>query len=287
MRAPLRLLLAAALSLLLAGWFGVTYREALPHLPWSTWHLSDFVGPACLLLLSHLLRAARLHAELRSLSFAASWRLLAYHTFWVNLLPMRSGELALPLLLHRNHQIPLMRATATLLWLRAQDLLVLLLLAILLWPGLSLAVRGVALAALAAFLLLLPLWFKIALSLPFPWLGKLVSALQIAIAQSHSVWHWTIANWCVKIAGVGWLLATLLSVGWAEGLSGALAGEWAAIQPVQGIAGFGPYEAAVAALLHSAYDVPVEAAAIAGLAAHLLLLAVSSLMAFFALIGKS
>lgn len=286
MSRTLRVGVALAVTAGLAAWFFHQYHDAVTTAPWQQWNLRDFAGPALLIVASHLLRAARLHAEMRALSFAACWRLLAYHTFWVNILPMRSGEMALPLLLARHHQVPLVRATATLLWLRVQDLMVLILLAAILWPELPWFARLGIVALLVVALLLLPFWLALAERLHWPWLERFIAALRIAITHSHPVWHWTIANWCVKIAAVGWLLAALLPLDGFAALGGALAGELAAIQPVQGIAGFGPYEAAVAALCQTFYAIPLASGVVAGFAAHLLLLAVSTLMAFLAWIGN-
>jgi uncharacterized membrane protein YbhN (UPF0104 family) len=62
-------------------------------------------------------------------------------------------------------------------------------------------------------------------------------------------WLWTIANWSVKLAAQAYLLAVLLGTSMNTGAAGALGAELAAILPVQGVAGFGTYEAGAAAAL--------------------------------------
>ena len=62
-------------------------------------------------------------------------RVILMHNAAVNLLPMRAGELSFPWLASRELGMPVSRAIACLLWMRMQDLAVLLLLGLLVWPG--------------------------------------------------------------------------------------------------------------------------------------------------------
>lgn len=283
-RKSARALAAALVTALFIGWGCYLLGDPLAAAPWQNWQASAFLLPALLLVVSHALRALRLAAEFRGeLGWVAAWQLLSWHTFLVNLLPLRSGELALPLLLNRQHQIPLLRAAATLIWLRTQDLLVLVALAALLWPGLSPPWRAVLLMLLPTVVLLLPLALRLAEPIPWPPVQRLAAALALAIAQTRFVWHWTIANWCVKIAAVALLFAQLLpeSPPVPVSLFAALTGELGAIQPVQGVAGIGPYEAAAAAALASA-TLPLAQGVTVAVAAHALLLAISALMALLA-----
>jgi hypothetical protein len=75
----------------------------------------------------------------------------------------------------------------------------------------------------------------------------------VALAESarHARigWLWTLANWSIKLAVQAWLLAQILSAPLAAAGAGALGAELAAILPIQGVAGFGSYEAGAAAAM--------------------------------------
>ncbi|MCX7945804.1 MAG: lysylphosphatidylglycerol synthase domain-containing protein [Hydrogenophilus sp.] len=284
-RSLLRLFPAIAIT---AAALFLAYPLLLPHLatrPWQHWSFSAFLPPLLFLFLSHATRALRLAVELPELPLSAVWKLLAWHTFAVNILPFRTGELTLPLLLHHRHHLSLSRSTATLLWLRLQDLTVLTALAILLWPTLPLSLK-------IPLLLLLPLLFHLVhLALrslarrSLPLLAPLLAALAAAAAATRGVWHWTLLSWSLKIAALALLLGALLHQSPLAVAIAAVGGEFAAIQPLQGIAGFGPYEAAVAALLLP-LGVPLAAALTAALAAHLLLLFTSAFLALLAALHR-
>ena len=279
-----RLLLALFVTALSLFWWWYAFGEALATVPWAQWEPTAFLGPLILIILSHALRALRLAAEFRDrITLWQAWRLLAWHTFLVNLLPLRSGELALPLLLHRRHCVALMRAAATLIWLRLQDLTVLAGLLLLFWPGLLWPWRLGLLLFLAVGVLLLPLFIPLANHLPWSVGRRMAAALALAIDETRFVWHWTIANWCVKIAAVALLFSALLAEppAFPALCFAALAGELGAIQPLQGVAGVGPYEGAVAGAL-ALSAVPLANGIAVALAAHGLLFGVSALMALLA-----
>jgi hypothetical protein len=128
-------------------------------------------------------------------------------------------------------------------------------LAILVWPGLPLLLRTAGISALIGFAWYLPRWAR----QPHNWdtggsalsarLGKLRDAFAESTKHARYGWVWTIANWSVKLAVQAWLLAALLPASAAVGAAGALGAELAAILPIQGVAGFGTYEAGAAAAL--------------------------------------
>ncbi len=87
-------------------------------------------------------------------------------------------------------------------------------------------------------------------------------------------WLWTVANWTVKLAAQAGLLSALIPAAVNVGAAGALGAELAAILPVQGVAGFGTYEAgAAAAMLPS--GVALAAGLQVALALHLFVIACS------------
>jgi uncharacterized membrane protein YbhN (UPF0104 family) len=207
--------------------------------------------------LSYLLRAARIYDEFRHDAgnrFAACLRIVLMHNAAVNIVPFRGGEAAFPMLLGKLFGTPLTRALASLFWFRLQDALIVAMAAAAVWPGLPPPLRLLCLAALLAFAWALPRWAR----RPHTWaergaLARRLAALRDAFAASaqHARlgWLWTVANWSVKLTAQAWLLSALLGTGMDTGAAGALGAELAAVLPIQGVAGFGTYEAGAAAAL--------------------------------------
>lgn len=206
---------------------------------------------------SYLLRAVRVYDEFRFEArgrFSSCLRIVLIHNAMVNIVPFRGGEAAFPVLLRSTFGTPLRRAIGSLFWFRLQDALVVAVLAVLIWPGLPLLVRIAGIGALIGFAWYLPRWAR----QPHNWeagsalsakLGKLRDAFAESTKHARYGWVWTIANWSVKLAVQAWLLAALLPATAAIGAAGALGAELAAILPIQGVAGFGTYEAGAAAAL--------------------------------------
>ena len=230
---------------------------------------------------SYVLRAARVHDEFAAdtgARFTAILRLTLLHNASINILPFRSGEATFPLLLNRWFGVPGTRAIVALLWLRIQDAFVVLALAAFVWPGLTTGLRILWVAAVIA-----AAWAIPARAGSHPELevraGKFaatVHRIREALAEStrhHGRgWLWTIANWSVKLAAQAWLLGALLGKPILTGLSGALGVELAAILPIQGVAGFGTYEAGGAALL-APHGIAFATGLNAALALHLFVIA--------------
>ncbi|NSL54782.1 lysylphosphatidylglycerol synthase transmembrane domain-containing protein [Uliginosibacterium aquaticum] len=232
---------------------------------------------------SYLLRAARVHdefAEETGARFAAILRLTLLHNASINILPFRSGEATFPILLSRWFGVPTTRAVVALLWLRIQDAFVVLALAAFIWPDLHPALRALWIAAVIFAAWLIPAWAARHPEIEAK-AGKLASTVhrvRTALAEStrhHGRgWLWTLANWSVKLAAQAWLLAALVQAGLLTGLAGALGVELAAILPIQGVAGFGTYEAGGAALL-APHGIPFAAGLNAALVLHLFVIACS------------
>lgn len=229
---------------------------------------------------SYLLRALRVYDEFRGSAhgrFGACLRIVLIHNAMVNVVPFRGGEAAFPVLLGRTFGTPLPRAIASLFWFRLQDALVVAIVAALVWPGLPLPLRIGGILCLIAAAWFLPRWAR----RPHDWdarsaftarLARLRDAFAESAAHARYGWLWTVANWTVKLAAQAWLLAALLTAPLAVGASGALGAELAAILPIQGVAGFGTYEAgAAAALLPAGID--IAAGLRAALALHLFVIA--------------
>lgn len=221
--------------------------------------------PAVLgLFASYALRALRIWDEFRhdtALNYLDCLRLMLIHNAFVNLLPLRSGELAFPILLKRHAGIDYARSTGSLLWWRLQDISLLLGIAALTWPELHPAIRALVLAGWFALLFAGTGYarrYQARLHAPFgsrPEMpttnvfAKLLVALAQATHASRRGWLWTIANWSVKLVAQAILLAALLPAGLRVAAVGVLGAEAAAVLPVQGLAGFGSFEAGAAAAL--------------------------------------
>lgn len=269
-------LLAVALSIALLAWLASNghwraLADSFAHLPASVLALAGLGFAA-----SYLLRALRVFDEFRSDArgrFAACLRIVLIHNAMVNVVPFRGGEAAFPLLLCQTFGTPVARAVASLFWFRLQDALVVGIVAAAVWPGVPLALRATGALGLILFALALPRWARAR----HDWaergafaakLGKLRDAFAASTRHARFGWLWTIANWSVKLASQSLLLAAVLGASLGTGAAGALGAELAAILPIQGVAGFGTYEAgAAAALLPSGID--FEEGLRAALALHL------------------
>lgn len=266
-RSRLKLVLTWVVGFGLLGWLLqhvplAQAKEALMRPSASTWGLT--LGG---LLLSYGLRGARLQVVLDLDNHQAPprrWlglrtdalRVILMHNAAVNLLPMRAGELSFPWLASRELGYPVARAVACLLWMRLQDVTVLVALGIVLWPGLAWPWRATVLAAIVLgwvlLLALLRAWDRqhpSDASVPAGFLGRWLNKLRHALLESAhhrmAAWLLTLSNWVVKLAAGAALLSTIADVRLAVAWSGALGGELAAIVPLQGPAGFGTYEAGV------------------------------------------
>lgn len=194
---------------------------------------------------THALRATRLCAEWGpriGLRFAAAWRLQVLHNAAVNTLPMRAGEAGYAWLLHRDHGVRLSESLPSLVWLRVQDALMLLAWTWLLLAPLPLGLRAVLLAlAIAAAARWAPAVLR-AMARRLP--RKLAEALAARRGGIRS-WLCSAGNWSLKLVAVAALLLPLGGLSVSAAMHGALAGELAALLPIQGPAGLGTYEAGV------------------------------------------
>jgi uncharacterized membrane protein YbhN (UPF0104 family) len=197
-------------------------------------------------LLSFVFRALRFQSEWKKfgqISLGSALRLTFVHNAAVVLVPFRVGELGYPVLVRQLLSVSWQHCIRSLLWLRFQDGMVLLLLAFLLLPIVSLELRiACLLTGLGASVILKPWWIRILRSRHF-----LVRQLRAFLHQRSDAWgwFWSVANWTVKLFVVGLLLQTLTGLLAMQTLRGALTGELSALLPLTGPAGFGTYEAGV------------------------------------------
>ena len=238
--------------------------ERVASVPWPGW-----VGATLGMSATYALRAGRLRAEwlwkLRTLGlgYRECLQVTLLHNAAINILPMRSGEASYSFLLHRRWGVGLGDATASLLWLRLQDMMVLGVLGIAILVPAPLPWRiGFAVAAIAAAATLLPIgvrrvhlharWARARAHASAPrarkaWhlVAKVAAAFRAARGGA-AAWGFAIANWVLKLGIVGVLLASLANLPLGAGFCGALGGELAGVLPLQAPAGVGTYEAGVA-----------------------------------------
>ena len=240
--------------------------------PWWAWALSA-LGIAA----SYLFRGLRIHSELsrrHPVTRGQCLRVMLLHNTAVNVLPMRGGEAAYPILVNRQLKVPLGQAVASLVWIRAQDMLLL-----------SLAV--------VAFLPWVPPWARCSSSSsasersspsspscngrrpPGGGEGSAQQALPDRPLRAPGPLRrppprplrliYGGGSWAVKLLSLGFLLSHLGRLRFVDGVAGALGGELAGILPIQGPAGFGTYEAGVwaGASIYGRSVLPVAAPAVA------------------------
>jgi Lysylphosphatidylglycerol synthase TM region len=249
--------IAIVISVVLAVWLVTgTHLEILGA---AASRLSANVAliAACGLAASYIFRAMRIYDEFRRDArghFGACLRIVLIHNAMVNIMPLRGGEVAFPLLVRSTFGTAMPRAVSSLLWFRLQDVLVVGMLAAVAWPGLPLPVRIAGAIVFTAIAWSVPRWARAACerakkgSLPTK-LVELGRAFADSTRDARQGWFWTLANWLVKLAAQACLFAALLGSDLARGVTGTLGAELSAFLPVQGVAGFGTYEAGAAASL--------------------------------------
>jgi hypothetical protein len=236
--------------------------ERVATVPWPGW-VAATLGMSA----TYALRAGRLRAEwlwkLRTLGlgYRECLQITLLHNAAINILPMRSGEASYAFLLHRRWGVGLGDATASLLWLRLQDMMVLGVLGIAILVPAPLPWRlGFAVAAIAAAATLLPAlvrrvhvrarWSRASTSArrarqAWHLVARVAGAFRAARGGA-AAWGFAIANWVLKLGIVGALLISLADLSPGAGFSAALGGELAGVIPLQAPAGVGTYEAGVA-----------------------------------------
>jgi uncharacterized membrane protein YbhN (UPF0104 family) len=244
--------------------------------------------------LSYVLRAVRAYDALRTLvrgRFLAMLRVTVLHTTANNLLPMRLGEAAFPILVRRHFGLRLTRGTLALAWIRLMDLHVLGLVA---GVALLLSTGGSPPAWLlvVGWLLALPLGLRL-----LPLLAGHIAAEGLAGRLLRAVretgpadapelarlYLWTLLSWVAKLAAFAAITAHFLDAPAGTILAGIVGAELSSVLPFHGVAGAGSYEAAMVATL---YPFGIQPAVALGAAVnlHLFLLGVTLLSSLAALL---
>lgn len=236
-----------------------------------------------LMLGSYLLRAVRFydffHSQVKG-EFRPLLRITVFHNFFNNMLPMRSGEAAFPVLMKTRFNIPFGHSAPGLLWLRLLDLYALLALAfislqVLIPWGNEIRILLAALVVIAPLAaLLVQNQLRRYLAAGTGWKSKaadLMAALPEHPATFVRSLFWTFINWVLKLAVYSWLLQVFTGLELHKAWMGATTGELSSVLPIHGVAGAGTYEAGVlAGLVPWAIDQKVALAAAVNL--HLFVL---------------
>ncbi len=263
--------------------------------PWRSIDPWALLVALALMVASYLIRTLRLTRYFPGRlagHFWSAFRLSSWHNLMNNLLPMRSGELAFPVLMQRYYRLSPLESMPVLLWFRLLDLQVVLLIG-LAAGGHLLGLSAGVLGLLVVLLLLAPLvayglrhWLCVVLARRDGRLAQkgmiMLESLPDRSTRLLGTLFWTWANWLVKLAALGWVLAALAPVGFAAGVLGAIGGDLTTVLPVHAPGGFGTYEAGVALLLAPLVDEPRTVLA-AAVNLHLFVLGTALLAAALAL----
>lgn len=259
--------------------------------PWTRFPVAELVLLVILTALSYLTRALRLRDLYRARidgTLSRYLRITVLHTAMLNLLPMRSGEAAFPLLMKRQFGRRYLESTADLIWLRLADLW------ILLWLG----------VVAAAWYLGSWLWLLVVvLAVPPLLLHPLKSTVLGLVRESHGsvaralsvllgglpdryglylrLFSWTLLTWVLKLGAFVSVAGFFIDVPVVSLMPGVIAAEISNALPVQGLAGFGSYEFAM--VIGSQWvQAPHDALLSAAVNLHLFILACT--LAFAALV---
>lgn len=251
--------------------------------PWGRAAPSAILGALLLLLVTYVVRSARLFRYFRECrGIQPCIRLFLVHNLLVNVLPLHGGDVSFPMLMKRYFSISPTRSVPGLLWLRYLDLHVLLLVGLVsLWLTTSwLWIPPAIVAWIALPALTVVCWEASCRGLQRHdnrLSASVVDALR-TLPRSRTVlfesWAWTALNWGIKIVAFAWILTIFSPIGFVESLVGATGGELAAILPLKMPAAIGSYPAGVVAAV-TPLGVRFDHALVAGINLHLFVLAVA------------
>ncbi len=239
--------------------------------PWLNLAPEYLTAGIILIFLTYGLRALRVYdyflADTRG-QFAVCLRLSLQHNLLNNLLPMRSGELAFPVLMSRCFSVPVMRSVPGLLWFRFLDLHTLIAFALIV---ISEPFIGQTLGAVLGLLWMSVPW--LAFRLTAFWQARLarhpgrvsnfVQRILKSLPQQPRLfwrsWLWTLLNWSIKLAVFAWILTLFSDIPLGTAWIGATLGDFTSVLPIHGVAGAGTYEAGIVAGLAPFGIAPTEA----------------------------
>jgi hypothetical protein len=209
-------------------------------------------------LLSHLLRALRIYvysAGSLGLGYTDTVKISALHQAFNNLLPMRLGEGAYPLLMRRYAGQGIGPALADLLWLRVLDMVIMGSLVLALIGGAFVGNTGMVVIGASSVLLVSVLLDRIIVSArdgvrtaPPGRMAAVVATLAgrapATLGQQMLLLLLTLAAWSMKLLGLLVLLQSMTELPLNTVITGLVGGELSGVLPIHGLGGAGTYEAA-------------------------------------------
>ncbi len=221
---------------------------------WQGFSLGTLVLLVVLSLSSNALRALRIRIsfELPGRRYPQMFYLSTNHNLLNNLLPMRTGEVAFPVLIKRYFGIGLMNSSSHLLLYRLLDLVALLSVAgvLAVWQFNPLASVGLALVTVVGLLLFdqgkrLVVWLLGRFS--HPKLVKLAQALAVLPTRGGhfgAIVLTTYAIWLTKLLAFLGVVLQLSELTLTQAVTSVAIADLSSILPIHGVAGSGTFEAA-------------------------------------------
>ncbi|WP_181405136.1 lysylphosphatidylglycerol synthase domain-containing protein [Aestuariibacter sp. GS-14] len=265
---------------LVAVEFAIGWHQVIKQFGVMT--LQDFLYLMCLMLFTASVRTARVMVSLRIYrNIPALFHVCNTHNLFNNLLPMRTGELAFPILMHRHFRESIARSAVHLLQYRLLDLLALMCTAAIILAN-NYSYTLVALIILIALTLLItaPLIRQFAIYMlsilerRFNNISKITHAFRQLPLQGRVFWCGvllTFLQWAGKLAAFMYLVEILSPLPPDIIILAIVGADLSSVLPIHGIAGSGTFEAG---FLLASYHSEVETATLleAGVQLHIFLL---------------
>jgi len=242
----LKIAIASGMAIALLVWVQLSYGWVETLAAWKSVSAVSALAAAVLVMLSHFLRALRVHwayAQITVLPLKKVTAVSLLHNTVSFLLPMRLGELALPVLSRHQLNVDLKYSTATLLLLRIFDAHVLLCL-LCFFAG-SLFLGRFALMVPVLLVLALPLFVLLVRTL-----GSRIIKLAFAapLVKQHRSWlllyGCSVMIWSIKLFALALLAAALGKLPIDHAWIATIIADGSALSPITGFANAGTFEAA-------------------------------------------
>lgn len=260
--------------------------------PWVELPASLLLGLLSLAILSYLFRAARIYDYFSGVingPFSTILRVSVLHNLANNLLPMRLGETAFPLLMQRYFGAGFGTTTMSLIWIRLLDFHFL-------GTAALVAVFWFLPSVVASLVLLLWIAGLLLMARFLPWSHarlertRLAKFSRLLMETAPRPWGrlaraylWTGLSWGCKLTAFTIVLMTFANIDALRALAGVIGAELSSVLPLHGIAGAGSYEAAGVGVLVLA-GITVDQALAGTVNLHLFLLGVTLLLGLLALL---
>ncbi len=268
---------------------------------WSKFTLTEILVCFILFSFSYLIRSLRLYLyifnKFKWLPFIKSFGIMLVHNFFNNIMPMRTGEAAFPLLLKKEFQISFNSSLPALLWFRLFDLTCLSIIGLITLK--FEIIPTFSKYALSLIILISPfiIWILNKKLLPvidnrnnglFKLFEKILRSLPEKLSKFCLTYFLTMANWIIKILIFTFIIVSLIDINILTAILGSISGELSSILPIHGFAGAGTYETGVVAGL-MLYNIPLKTAVSAATSLHLFILSatiITSIIGYIILLIK-